>query len=195
MAICAGTGRQARLGDRGQLSGCMVQHGNPAEDEVSVFHDNPARLLKQFSAVADTNDRRIDAAQNRMDPAQAGNFLLLAATYRDVVENDLDHAVVQHLHANLGWKRACILALDHSLEAQCISRVYSLHTLGIKLGLPIRIGDSAVHSKQLFLGVSKQFTATGICQNEIALRIAYEYAVVGLLDKMAELGFTFLQLP
>jgi hypothetical protein len=48
----------------------MVQYGNPAEGEATMLYDDSACFLKQFTPVADADDRRIDAASHGINAVE-----------------------------------------------------------------------------------------------------------------------------
>ena len=66
------------------LERVLIAPADPRQPEATVFHGNPARLTQQLILVTDAHDRRINAAQHRVNPAQPRDSFLGTQPLREV---------------------------------------------------------------------------------------------------------------
>src|SRR5438552_988913 len=93
-----GAGRRFEIGERlfiglkpGMCNGryferLRIKRSDPGDPKAAMPDSDTAGLVEQFLAVAHAHDQRVDAARDRLDPAEAGNLLFLF----DMLERERD---------------------------------------------------------------------------------------------------------
>ncbi len=72
---------------RRRLHRAGFHQADPRHPETALLHGDAARLAQQLAPLPDANDGRVDAAEHRLNAAQAGDTLLLQAVTRDIASH------------------------------------------------------------------------------------------------------------
>ena len=130
----------ACTGDRDNLLGGLIHHGNHRHAESAGLDRDPARFPEEFVAIAYPHNEGIDLAEHRIDAIQAFDLEFGLLLFGDVLADTGDS---NHL-ARSGVQNRIVPAEETSFARSCVHLVLDMPCLG-------RVGEQRLE-KRFYVG-------------------------------------------